>query len=176
MIAGLVGMAARNIAAWSVRSREETGPPINRAYYGWVIMTIAALPAVIFGFFVFAGFYAMAQSYGTDYPSGGEAVLIGLAGLVVMGGLLANNMIKRTAEWDENGVHFRWLTGEADLAWDEIEKIEVKPHSRKFVRIRFRDGRKFPMSAFFTGGNTLLRELQKHGAPVHRWGTSQPLS
>ena len=175
MIAGLVGMAARSVAAWAVRSREESGPPLQRAYYGWVITAIAALPVVIFGFFIFAGFYLMAQSYGTDYPTGGEVVLIGLAGLLLMGGLLANNMIKRTAEWDESGVHFRWLTGEADLAWNQIEKIEVKPHSRKFVRIRFRDGRKFPMSAFFTGGNTLLRELQKHGVPVHKWGTSQQL-
>ena len=176
MIAGLVGMAARSVAAWAVRSREESGPPLQRAYYGWVITAIAALPVVIFGFFIFAGFYLMAQSYGTDYPTGGEVVLIGLAGLLLMGGLLANNMIKRTAEWDDTGVHFRWLTGEADLGWNEIEKIEVKPHSRKFVRIRFRDGRTFPMSAFFTGGNTLLHELQRHGVPVHKWGTSQPLT
>ncbi len=175
MIAGLVGVVVRNVAAWSVESAEENGPPLQRAYYGGVITAIAALPAVIFGFFIFAGFYLMAQSYGTDYPAGGEVVLLGLAGFLVMGGILGHTFLRRSAEWDDTGVRFRWLTGHANLSWSDIEKVEIRPHRKHYGRIRFRDGRTFPMSAYFTGGNTLLRELSRRGVPFCKWGTSQPL-
>lgn len=169
MLPQIIAAVARSLINASV-DRDGRKGTVRRAYYNWVIYAVASLPIAIFAFFIAAGLYNLAQGY-----SGWEVVLIGLAGVVMIGGVMAWQLVNRSAEWSDKGVHFRWLTGEAALAWTDIEKIEIRAARRNYARVRFRDGRTFGVSVQLTGGNALLRELQRRGVPVVKWGTSEPL-
>jgi hypothetical protein len=169
MLPQIIAAVARSLVNASV-DRDGRKGTVRRAYYNWVIYAVASLPVAIFVFFIAAGLYNVTQGY-----NGWEVVLIGLAGVALIGGVMAWQLVKRSAEWSDKGVRFRWLTGEADLAWTDIEKIEIRLLRRNYARIRFRDGRTFGVSAQLTGGNALLRELQRRGVPVMKWGTNEPL-
>ncbi|MEQ1784409.1 MAG: hypothetical protein ABMA14_23910 [Hyphomonadaceae bacterium] len=142
----------------------------GRAYYGGVVTTMMFLPVAMFVFFILAGLWTMQQ--GSD--SGWSIVLIGLGGTAVLGFVLAQEFWKRSVEWNDKGVRFRWLSGEADLAWSEIEKVEIKTFQGGFSPIRFRDGRKFTVSPYLTGSRELLRELARRGVAFYKWGTTKP--
>lgn len=171
MIGNLLGMVVRSALTASVTARENSGPPLRRAYYGWGIKTVVAIPVLMFAFF----FVVSLTTLGNGSENGILFVLITLGCTVTLGGILGHTYIKRTAEWDDTGVKFRWLTGQADLKWSDIERVEMRRGRKDFARIRFRDGRTFGMSVYFIGGNTLLRELARHGVPACKWGTSEPL-
>ncbi len=168
MIAGIVGAIVRSLIGASV---DQHGGGRRRAYYNWVITATACLlPAMFFVFFI-ATIPAALQGL----EGGWLFMLIALASTVGFGALVARQIIRREAVWDEKGVRFRWLGGAADLAWSEIEKVEIRSYSKGYARIRFRDGRTFGIGAQCTGCNALLRALGQHGVPFHKWGTSEPL-
>lgn len=169
MIAGIVGGLVRALVTASV---DQQGGAQRRAYYNGVVTTIACLPMAIFVFFFVAGIWGMVQGSGSAW----QIVLIGLGMTAGYGFLLARQIIGREAVWDERGVRFRWLGNEANLAWSEIEKVEMRRHSRNYARIRFKDGRTFGIGAQCTGCNALLHALGQRGVPFHKWGTSEPLN
>jgi len=169
MIAGIVGAIARTVIGASV---DQHGGGRRRAYYNWVVTTAACLPLAVFLLIFVGGAVNVANGYG----SGWQIALLGLAMTVGYAALVGRQIIRREAVWDAKGVRFRWLGGEADLAWSEIEKVEIRPFSKGYARIRFRDGRTFGIGAQCTGCNALLRELGRHGIPFHKWGTSKPLN
>lgn len=171
MVAGIVGSLIRSLIAASADRRMENGKPIRRAYYGVFTKIVAALPFGLFAIFAIGGLASMVQGYWSAW----QILAIGLGGCLVLGWLMAREFINRSVEWSDTGARFRWLNGEADLAWSEIEKIEIRQAQRNHARIRFRDGRRFGVSVFLTGGNALLHELQRRGVPVVKWGTSEPL-
>jgi hypothetical protein len=171
MVGGIVGSLITSLMAASADRHMEDGKPIRRAYYGLFIKILAALPLGLFAIFVVGGVANMVQGYSSAW----QILAIGLGGFLLFGWLIAREMINRSVEWSDTGAKFRWLNGEADLAWSDIEKIEIRPAQRNHARIRFRDGRLFGVSVFLTGGNALLHELQRRGVSVMKWGTSEPL-
>ncbi len=171
MVGGIVGSLITSLMAASADRRMEGGKPIRRAYYGWFIKIVAALPLALFVIFAIGGLSNLMQGYSSAW----QILAIGLGGGLLFGWLIAREFINRSVEWSDTGANFRWLNGEADLAWSDIEKIEIRPGQRNHARIRFRDGRHFGVSVFLTGGNALLHELQRRGVPVVKWGTSEPL-
>lgn len=169
MIAGIVSAVVRTLITASV---DQQGGSKRRAYYSWVLMATAALPLLLFAVFFLAGIGSMLQGQEGAWV----ITLIGFAATGLFGWLIAHQMLGREVTWDETGVHFRWFRNEADLAWSDIEKVEIRPHRRTHARIRFSDGRTFGVAAQMTGCNALLRELARRGIPFHRWGTTQPLA
>lgn len=171
MIANVVGMLIRSLVTGSLNRDEASKGAIRKAYFNWVVCTIVSLPVVLFAFFAFAGAMNLAQGYDGSW----QILLIGLGGMAVLGWYIAREFVGRTAQWTDDGVAFHWFNGEANLTWDAIDSIEVRPHRRNYARIRFRDGRTFGVSAFLSGGNALLSELARHGVGFVKWGTSEPL-
>ena len=168
MLQVLVRMIFQSVASAAANSGDKSAPGGGgRAYYGGFVTTMAFLPVAMFAFFVFVGLWTMQQ--GSD--SGWTVVLIGLAGMALLGFTLAHEFWKRSAEWNDKGVRLRWMTGEADLTWSDIEKVEIKAMRGGFSRIRFRDGRTFSVSPYLTGSRELLRTLAGHGVVFHKWGT-----
>lgn len=171
MIANLVGYIARSLVEASVNRDAPAGATRKRAYYNWVILTIAVIPLLLFGFFFVGGAVNMANGF----SNGLGIMLIGLVMTVGWGCLIAFQILGREVVWDEKGLKFRWFRNEANLAWTDIEKVEMRPHRRDHARIRFRDGRTFVVSSKFSGCNALLRDIAVRGIPFHTWGTSEPL-
>lgn len=171
MAAGIFGALITSLMAASADRRTEDGKPIRRAYYGLFIKIVVSLPLGLFLIFAIGGLANMMQGYSGAW----QILLIGLGGFLLLGWLIAREFLNRSVTWSDAGAKFRWLRGEADLAWSDIEKIEIRPGQRNHARIRFRDGRHFGVSVFLTGGNALLHELQRRGVPVVKWGTSEPL-
>ena len=172
MLQVLVRMIFQSIASAAANAGNTSAPGGGgRAYYGGVVTTMAFLPVALFAFFVFVGLWTMQQ--GSD--SSWSIVPIGLAGTALLGFTLAREFWKRSAEWNDKGVQLRWMSGEADLKWSDIEKVEIKTLQRGFSRIRFRDGRTFSVSPYLTGSRELLHELSRHDVAFYKWGTTKPV-
>jgi hypothetical protein len=171
MLGPLLTAVLQSLTSASVQAGEARAARTNRAYYNGVVQTIVILAFAMFVVFAIAGIVMLIQ--GQEGAWMFALLGTGIAGFGGWG--LLNNLFGRSATWDENGVHFRWWNGGADLAWNEIEKIEIRPFSRAGARITFKDGQKYSFTNQFTGGNILLRELTRHGIPVFKWGTSKPL-
>lgn len=171
MIANIVGIVVRSLASGSVKRDERGNGAIRRAYYNGVIMTIVAFPTALFILFMVAG----AMNLANGHANGWFILLAGLGGTLLLGWLLLRDFVRHAAQWTDTGVRFSWFNGEADLTWDQIDRIEVRPLNRNAARIRFRDGRMFGMTSPFSGGNALLAELARRGVPVVKWGTVEPL-
>ena len=171
MIAGIVGALAQTLINASVDQQRSTGSGQGRAYYNWLVTGVACLLPALFLLFFFASLPAAIQGQGGAW----QFVLVALVGLAAMVPMVATQIIRREAVWDEKGVRFRWLTGEANLEWDEIEKVEIRQYNRGHARITFRDGRTFGMGAQFTGCNALLRDIALREIPFFQWGTTKPL-
>ena len=172
MLAALIRMIVQSLASAAANAGDTRAPGGGRAYYSGVITTMMFFPVAVFLFFTVVGVWSVMQ--GSD--EGGLVVLLGLGGTVLMGLGMAHEFLKRTAVWTESGVKFHWLTGEADLKWSDIEKVEVRAMRGSHARIRFRDGRKFSVSPYLTGSRELLSELSQRGVAFYKWGTSKPVN
>ncbi len=172
MLTALIRMLVQALAQGVADRGNASASGGGRAYYSGVVTTIVFLPLAVFLVLVGAGLANVSRGYESSW----SIVLIGLCGIGAFGFLMAREFWKREVRWNDQGVRFRWLSGEADLKWADIEKVEVRTLQRNYARIQFRDGRTFGVSTYLTGSRELLRELARHGVAFYKWGTSTPVS
>jgi hypothetical protein len=164
-------MVVQSLASAAANAQGHSAPGGGRTDDSGVITTMVFFPVALFLFFTVAGVWSV--KLGSE--EGGLRVLLGLGGTGLIAILLGHAFLERTAVWNESGVRFPWLTGEADLTWGDIEKVDVRAMRGGHARIRCRDGRTFGVSSYLAGSRELLRELSRRGVAFHTWGTSQPV-
>ena len=161
----IIRAIVQGIAGWA--SKTPKGESQRAAYYSPVIIAIASTPVLIVGGLALLILTQSFNGYGNPLL---PLAMLALAGLI--GWWMSREFIGRRAEWNEHGVKFRWLGGEADLGWSDIVSVEVRPQ-KNYAKLRFRDGRTFGVSLYLTGQRELLNAITGHGASIVPWGKAE---
>lgn len=103
MFAGMISALMQIIVNAPVDQHRTGGAGMGRGYYNWVITGLACFFPPAFLAFTIASIPAVVSGESGAW----QFVLIGSAGLALMGPMVALQIIRREAVWDAKGVRFR---------------------------------------------------------------------